>query len=329
MSEVGIKIGSQNTSVATRNEEGKIDIVKTKTCIRYPKGIIKKDNSEIKIGNDATEFADAKFPLRFGIVENDDGVAQLVDILGFFSLPIGANIVLASPAVQMKDGNERLTKAVKQVCSPKRFVAFSEGMCSATALSDVNFINTSAIFSLNLGSTTLEVGCFYEGNEIYLSAHPEVCGDRVDKSISNRISSVVGDAIISEKQLREMKENDSLINPKTHIIEGLTRNGKKEVQITDEITISLKEYAGNVASVFCNEIISAVNTTVRNVALKSPLFISGGMGNIEGMPEYIRDLIFEKMNHKFEILYSKDNNNHLIAAKGALLLCEEIEKEEI
>lgn len=325
--ELGVKIGSQNTAVARRNESGKIELVHTKTCVRYPKGILKREGDKPIVGEAAMEFVDAISPLRLGVVENVDGIAQLVDILGTLSLPTGARMVLASPAVQMKEGNNRLAEAIKQVCDPASLVAFSEGLCSAAWLSGTGFINTSAIFSLNLGSTTLEVGCFHEGNEVHLSAHPEVCGDRVDKAIANRIGNLVGDVIVSEKKLRDMKEGASLLSPKTYTVEGMTRQGKKEVQVSEEIVLSLKEYADTVATVFCAEVMGVVNTNVRNMALKSPLLLSGGMSNIEGLPGLIGDLIFEKMHHKFEISCSKENDNHHIAAKGALLLAEEIAKE--
>ncbi|MFA4936445.1 MAG: hypothetical protein WC568_11475, partial [Candidatus Methanoperedens sp.] len=250
-------------------------------------------------------------------------VKQLIDILNTMQLPPGASMVLASPAVQMKEGNDRLAQAIRQVYKPQCLTMFSEGLCSAVHLSSMDFINKSAIFSLNLGSSTLELGCFNEGNEIHLSAHPETCGNRVDKEIAKKVGNRVGDAIVSIKRIREMKEDTSLIYPKTYTVEGMTRHGKKEAQVSDELIFPLKAYAENVATIFCGEVIGAVNPTIRNMALKSPLFISGGMSNIPGMPDLIGDLINEGMNHRFEISCSQEKDNHLTAAKGALLIAEE------
>ncbi|MFZ2410067.1 MAG: cell division protein FtsA [Candidatus Methanoperedens sp.] len=321
--QIGIKIGSQITAIARRNEEGKIDIASIKTCVRYSKGIVKKDSADIKVGEDAADYDDAIFPLELGVVETEEGVKQLIDILNTMQLPPGASMVLASPAVQMKEGNDRLAQAIRQVYKPQSLTMFSEGLCSAVHLSSMDFINKSAIFSLNLGSSTTEIGCFNDGDEIHLSAHPEVCGNRVDKEIAKRVGNLVGDAIVSIKRIREMKEDTSLIDPKTYTVEGMTRHGKKEAQVSDEIILPLKEYAGTVATIFCGEVIGAVNTTIRNMALKSPLFISGGMSNIPGMPELIGDLINEGMNHRFEICCSPEKDNHLTAAKGALLIAED------
>lgn len=322
MNKTGIKIGSQNTAIARRDENGEINTTYIKTCVRYPKGILK--NSDVIVGDAAAEFVDVKYPLRFGVVETEEGVKQLEDILRIISIPPESDIVIASPAVSMKKENGMLAEAIRNVYSPKLIVMFSEGLCSAIYISSIDFINTEAFFSLNLGSSTLELGCFNEGNEIYLSAHPEVCGNRVDMEITKKIGNLIGDAIISDKSIREMKENTSLSNPKTYTVEGMTRHGKKEVQLSEEIITPLKEYANNVADIFCNEIIGAVNPIVRNIALKSPLFISGGMSNIPGMPELITELIYEKMNHRFEIKYSPEGDNHLTAAKGALILAENI-----
>ncbi|WAM22558.1 MAG: cell division FtsA domain-containing protein (plasmid) [Candidatus Methanoperedens sp.] len=321
--QIGIKIGSQITAIACRNEEGKIDVTHIKTCVRYSKGFVKKDSADFKVGEAAAEYDDAIFPLELGDVETEDGVKQLIDILNTMQLHSGASMVLASPAVQMKEGNDRLAQAIKQVCKPQSLTMFSEGLCSAVHLSDMDFINKSAIFSLNLGSSTTEIGCFNEGNEIHLSAHPEACGNRVDKEIAKRVGNLVGDAIVSIKRIREMKEDTSLIDPKTYTVEGMTRHGKKEAQVSDEIILPLKEYAENVAAIFCGEVTGAVNTTIRNMALKSPLFISGGMSNIPGMPELIGNQIYEKMHHRFEICCSQGKDNHLTAAKGALLIAEE------
>lgn len=319
---IGIKIGSQNTAIARRDVIREINTTYIKTCVRYPKGILK--NNDIIVGDAASEFVDVKYPLRFGVVETEEGIKELKDILKTIPLSAGSDMVIASPAVSMKKENKMLAEAIREIYSPNLLVMFSEGLCSAVYTSSMDFINTEAFFSLNLGSSTLELGCFNEGNEIYLSAHPEVCGNRVDKEITKKIGNLIGDVIISDKAIREMKEGTSLINPKTYTVEGMTRHGKKEVQLSDEIIIPLKEYANNIADIFCDEVIGAVNTTIRNIALKSPLFISGGMSNIPGMPELIRDLILEKMNHRFEIQYSQEGDNHLTAAKGALLLAEAI-----
>jgi hypothetical protein len=320
---IGMKIGSQITAIACRDEDGKIDITSIKTCVRYSNGFVKKGSASFKVGEDAAEYDDAIFPLALGVVETEEGVKQLIDILSTMQIHSGASIVLASPAVQMKEGNDRLAHAIKQVCQPQSLTMFSEGLCSAVHLSSLDFINKSAIFSLNLGSSTTEIGCFNDGDEIHLSAHPEACGNRVDKEIAKKVGNLVGDAIISIKSLREMKEDTSLIDPKTYTVEGMTRHGKKEAQVSDEIILPLKEYAANVATIFCGEVIGGVNTTIRNMALKSPLFISGGMSNVPGMPELIGDLIYEKMNHRFEIRCSQEKDNHLTAAKGALLIAEE------
>jgi hypothetical protein len=53
-----------------------------------------------------------------------------------------------------KEGNDMLAQASRQVYKPDHLVMFSEGLCTAVHLSGMDFINKSAIFSLNLGSST-------------------------------------------------------------------------------------------------------------------------------------------------------------------------------
>jgi hypothetical protein len=47
------------------------------------------------------------------------------------------------------------------------------------------------------------------------------------------------------------------------------------------------------------------------------------MSNVPGMAELIWDLIYEKMHHRFEICCSQEKDNHLTAAKAALLIAED------
>ncbi|MFA4870835.1 MAG: hypothetical protein WC623_21740 [Pedobacter sp.] len=315
-----------NTAIALRNGDG-IETKTTRTCVRYPKDLSGKELSPV-VGEPASLFADAQFPLNLGLVETDEGIRHTKDILASFDIPQGMNIILAAPAVEIAKGEKRLAQAVKEVCLPTKIRMFSECLASAVAvLNDPKLILDSAFFSINLGSSTTEFGCFNSGTKEHLSAHSETSGNRVDHAIRSRIERSVGDSMFSLHDIQIMKESSSLKSPKTFKVPGFSRHGKIEKDVCEEIIIPLQEYANGVASFVADEIYSNVQPRVRKLALDEPIIISGGMANIEGLPELIIEKLSERTKCRIEFK-SSGTNNHIAPAIGALLLCEEIMKED-
>lgn len=326
----GVKIGSTVTAIAQRDQDGKIILQEGRTCIWYPDSVIKTSADKIIVGEEATKIDDAINPMKWGVVKNEEGIKHTADILRYLHMPTHGRVVLASPAVQMKDGNDRLSMAIRDVCTPHngKIRMFSEGLCSAVYIGGMETIKESTIFTLNLGSTTFEVGAFKRINQKHLSAHSEVSGNRVDAKIRTLVSNVSGDAIITDWDIRNMKETASLVDQETFQINAMTNGGRKTIEVLDEVLLPIGDYARSVAGIFCEEVFETIDTTIRNQALKSPLYISGGMANIPGVTDRIIDIINERLNIRFELATSKDGDNHTIAAKGALMLAEAIAEEE-
>ncbi len=334
---IGLKVGSQNTALALRNENSKylqycdgIDIRTIKTFVKYRKDLRGIDLPPL-VGDEAANFANAKQPLNLGVIENEDGVEQTKLILESLNIPQHGNIVLATPAAEIVEGRQRLARAVKETCLPhnNKVNVYSECLCSAVyILKDPKSILTSTFFSVNLGSSTTEFGCFNEGQIEHLSAHSEISGDSADSAINTRVGNVVAGVMLMKKDIRNIKEQASLTDPKSFTVPGFTRNGYVEVQVQDEIIIPLKEYAERVADIVGDEIIGNIDPHIRKIALENPIIFSGGMTNIEGLSELITSNLCDKLNYSIHVKSPTDGNNHLIAAKGALLLCEEIVKEE-
>ncbi len=61
---------------------------------------------------------------------------------------------------------------------------------------------------------------------------------------------------------------------------------------------------------------------IRRSAFEMPLAISGGMANIDGLPELLTDALEDKLNYPIKTIYSQEKNSHMTAAIGALMLCE-------
>lgn len=325
--EIGLKVGSQNAVLALRNN-GEVEIRETKTCIIYPKDFLSGTNRKPVVGFEATRYVDAIYPLLLGVVEKDEGVGQTADILRSLGIPKGAEVVLASPAVEMLEGKRRLARAVALACGQEHPWVYSEGLCAAVALlGGVDYIQEETFFSVNLGSTTTEFGCFSEGRIAHLGSHADLSGDKVDSAIASRIRNSIGDSLVMIADIREMKEKASLIDPKPFKVKGINRGGIKEHEICKEITISLEEYVDGVARIIKKEITDNIDRDLIELAMEKPLIFSGGMTNIEGLPELITAILNKKMNYIFRGAYSKNKDNHKTAAVGALMLCEALVAE--
>ncbi len=324
---IGLKVGSLNTALAFRNSSNGIETKHIRTCIRYPNAVLK--GASIKIGDEATEYADAIYPLALGVIGNDKDIEHTANILTSLDIPKNSNIVLASPAVEMLEGKKRLALAVKKVTNYNKLWVFSEGLCaSVNVFGSPEPILNSTFFGINMGSTTTEFGCFSEGKIAHLSAHPEFCGNRVDNEILLRLRNAIGDLIISNKEIRCLKEKANISNPEQFVLNSMTRNGIVEHEVRDEITVPIEVFVDGVAELMKREITGNIKPEIRGMAFGSPMVLSGGMVNITGLPELLSKKISEKLNYNIETKYSTDKNGHIAPAVGALLLCEEIIKEE-
>jgi actin-like ATPase involved in cell morphogenesis len=330
MNEIGIKCGSLNTAIAYRDENNKIKKDCDRTCIRYPKDFVHGHMKPI-VGEKAFGFDDTISPLNLGVVEDEDGLQHTIDILTKFNIPKDAPlIVLASPAMEISEGKRRLVTAIDTVASPKNIKECSEGLCSAIYILGNTNILSETFFTLNLGSSTTEFGCVSDGDVIHLSANGDVSGNTVDNAIQNKIRNSVSGAMFDPSEICKMKENTSLKSPKEFVIKGTSRKGFTEVTISDEVISSINEYSDVVADFLQNEILNSNKITprIRKKAIEMPLIISGGMSNIEGLPELIIQKLNEKINFNFKPKYTKLGDGHIAPAYGALMLAEEITKEE-
>ncbi len=319
---IGLKVGSQNTVAAYRDVDNEIRILCTKTCIKYTKTFKNMGTRPPIIGDAAVKYANAVWPLSLGIIKSDEGVQQTIDILQSLDIPTGAEVVLASPAIEITDGKDRLSKAVKEACKYKGLWVFSEGVCSAVHITGKpEIVRDLTFFSINLGSTTTELCCSDEGVVKHLSAHSDLSGNRVDHSILNRVRNSIGEEIPIQKA-REMKENASLGKAKIFHIRPLSEAGYSEHEVSDEIIIPLHEYVSGVVEIIQKELYRNVDPITREAALEQPIFISGGMANIEKLPEMIAERLKENMHRDIEIAYSCDKKGHIAPAIGALALCE-------
>lgn len=331
--QIGLKPGSQNTVVASRIES--VILTKAiKTCVRYPRNALINKIAVPKpiVGDEASKFADAKYPLNLGLVETSEGMKQIIEIFKSLEIdiPHGSDIVIASPAMEINEGKMRLADAVKEVFHPNGVYLVSEALCSNIYLlinqgmiHDPNDLMSKTILSANLGSSTFEFGCFDQTDTVHLSAHSEAGGNIVDEKIFMKIKNSIGDAMISLPDVREMKEGSSLKEQREFEVKGQTRDGIVVKTVSEEVTEPIKEYVNMVAEIIKRELRN-ISPQVRRSAFEMPLAISGGMANIEGLPEELTNVLNDKLNYPIKTIYSTEKNSHMTAAMGALMLCEAV-----
>lgn len=162
---------------------------------------------------------------------------------------------------------------------------------------------------------------------MHLSAHPEYCGNRVDNDILLKLRNTVGDIIITNKEIRELKETADLKHPQPFVLKSMTRDGIMEHTVTNEITKPIETFVEGVAELVKKEISGNIKTEVRKAAFDSPLILSGGMVNITGLPELLKKSLSDKLRYDLDVKYT-EADNHISPSVGALLLSEEIVKEE-
>jgi len=327
--DIGLKPGSQNTAVASRNES-KIVTNVIKTCIRYPRNSLLNQTAALKpmVGDEAANFADAKYPLNLGLVETQEGTQQIMEIFKCLEIPQGSDIVVASPAMEINEGQMRLADAVKEVFHPNKLYLVSEALCSNIYLlmnqgiiQNPNDLLSKTILSANLGSSTFEFGCFDQTDTVHLSAHSEAGGNIVDEKIFTRIQSSLGDAFITLPDIRAMKESCSLTEIRQFEVKGQNRDGIVVKMVSKEVTEPVMDYVNIVAEIIKKEL-KSISPQIRRSAFEMPLAISGGMANIEGLPELLTEALEIKLNYPIKTIYSKEKNSHMTAAIGALMLCE-------
>lgn len=328
---IGLKPGSQNTAVASRNES-KINTKAIKTCIRYPRNNLLEQQIVLKpmVGDEAAKFADAKYPLNLGLVETQDGSQQIIEIFRSLEIPQGSDIVVASPAMEINEGQMRLADAVKEVFHPNKLYLVSEALCSNIYLlinqgiiAGPNDLLSKTILSANLGSSTFEFGCFDQTDIVHLSAHSEAGGNIVDEKIFTKIQNAIGDAMITLPDIRAMKEACSLKEKEAREFEvkGQNRDGIVIKTMCHEVTEPVKDYINTVAEIIKKEL-KSISPQIRRSAFEMPLAISGGMANIDGLPELLTEALEDKLNYPIKTIYSTEKNSHMTAAVGALMLCE-------
>ncbi len=327
---IGVKVGSMYSCGAV--PEVGTDVPRTtvvKSCITYVRDPINSQVTEIIIG---TETPDSIFPLDKGIIESDDALEPTGEILDKLELPSDAYVVAAIPANEIMHGRHRLRQALMKALNPNKIVLVSEIYCGA--VKSLGFMNSgdesvlkafhSSFLAINLGSTTTEILVIIRAKKKYLNSFTDVNGNQVDHDLYEAIQNNLGKVIITLPEVRAIKEAYSLKHPQDIMFKVMTKNGMTEQYTGKPIVNALKTYVSRVASLTTRILTNTLERETIAQILKSPIVLTGGMGNIEGLPEALEDELRSQLHYEY-LTCMKQTDGHIAPCLGALMIASKMD----
>ena len=329
---VGLKVGSTYACASVFDGTEQKNIV-IKSCVRHIHDPITNEVKETIVGEDTL---DAVFPLDKGIIESDDNIAPVIAIIERLGIPKFARVVAAVPAVEILNGKERLKQAINSALAPRKLVLFPEVFCGAVNALGVMETGgekklkalNSNFAALNLGSTTTEVLISQNGSRKYLNAFANVSGNRVDHVLYDKLQNTMGKVIITLPMVREIKEGFDLDHPHEVKFNVLTKNGMREEHLYKPVQDAISRYIEDVAELLKSILVNTLDIDTIAEVLDTPIVLTGGMGNIKGLPEHLEKKLREVLNYQ-GVSVLKQADGHIAPSKGALALTEYVPWEKV
>ncbi len=331
---IGVKIGSTYSVSAVR---GGLETPVTnmiKSCLSPVTDPDTKVINDMYIG---VERPDSVFPLDKGIIEKDEQIPLTIAIINKLNVPHGALVVAAVPALELVEGRERLKTALREALKPFKMVFSPEVYCGAVVALGYTEVNGkrklkalhSDFLALNLGSTTLEILVALHGERKYLNAFTKVCGNKVDFELFDMLHNTFGKVLITMPEIRQMKEQFNMTSPKEVIVNVMTQSdGIKRVSVQKVVQTMLDKYVTDVSELLVTILKNTLTPETIAQVLDTPIVLTGGMGNIPGLPERVEKKLRELLHYN-KVTVLKQVDGHIAPAIGALTLANEINWDKI
>ncbi len=329
---IGLKIGSTRTVLVMPNYEGSLDIVRTLTCVAKYRDLF-TGKLATKFGDEAAEeYADSVyFMFRAGLPQDDDSVklaAQFIEFLVYkYNIPENSYVTLAHPAVE----NDRGRKNLKEIISGMSIgrsgrQAWSEAFCGAIPAFDGLDAIKKTFMSVNMGSTTLEMSVFRNGEPVHTVTLGTISGNIVDRKIrlgvQNETQGIVNIDLNTARKYKEEFANFIDYKPvydSVHIHD----KGQYGFKIEKSIMKPVEEYVNNVVEAimenFFPQLAQDHYQTYKRV-LSEPIILTGGMACIPGLKEKIQQLLSDELEQKVTVISS--DRPDLAPAIGAYRISE-------
>ena len=329
---IGLKIGSTRTVLVMPNYEGSLDIVRTLTCVARYRDLF-SGKLATKFGDEAAEeYADSVyFMFRAGLPQDDDSVklaAQFIEYLVYrYNIPENSYVTLAHPAVE----NDRGRKNLKEIISGMSIgrngrQAWSEAFCGAIPAFDGLDAIKKTFMSVNMGSTTLEISAFRNGEPVHTVTLGTISGNVVDRKIrlgvQNETQGIVNIDLNTARKYKEEFANFIDYKPVYDSVHIHDR-GQYGFKIEKSIMKPVEEYVGNVVEAimenFFPQLAQDHYQTYKRV-LTEPIILTGGMACIPGLRERIQQQLCDELEQKISVIASERPD--LAPAIGAYRISE-------
>lgn len=329
---IGLKIGSTRTVLVMPNYEGSLDIVRTLTCVARYRDLF-TGKLATKFGDEAAEeYADSVyFMFRAGLPQDDDSVklaAQFIEYLVYkYNIPENSYVTLAHPAVE----NDRGRKNLKEIISGMSIgrsgrQAWSEAFCGAIPAFDGLDAIKKTFMSVNMGSTTLEISAFRNGEPVHTVTLGTISGNVVDRKIrlgvQNETQGIVNIDLNTARKYKEEFANFIDYKPVYDSVHIHDR-GQYGFKIEKSIMKPVEEYVNNVIEAimenFFPQLAQDHYQTYKRV-LTEPIVLTGGMACIPGLKERVEQMLSDELEQKVTVVSS--DRPDLAPAIGAYRISE-------
>ncbi len=329
---IGLKIGSTRTVLVMPNYEGSLDIVRTLTCVARYRDLF-SGKLATKFGDEAAEeYADSVyFMFRAGLPQDDDSVklaAQFIEYLVYrYNIPENSYVTLAHPAVENDRGRRNLKEIISGMSIGRTGrQAWSEAFCGAIPAFDGLEAIKKTFMSVNMGSTTLEISAFRNGEPVHTVTLGTISGNVVDRKIrlgvQNETQGIVNIDLNTARKYKEEFANFIDYKPVYDSVHIHDR-GQYGFKIEKSIMKPVEEYVGNVVEAimenFFPQLAQDHYQTYKRV-LTEPIILTGGMACIPGLRERIQQQLCDELEQNVSVIASERPD--LAPAIGAYRISE-------
>ena len=332
---VGVKLGSTRTVVRYPDAAGETQTVRTLTCLATYEDAITGSERVLFGEQAAAEYPDrVEFMLRSGLPEDDERTElaqryfdELVETNG---VPQDSTVVYAIPTIDNEAGLRNLSEVIEgSAIGSVEMRSYPESLCSAIpAMGDGVEAIDDVFVAVNMGSTNLEACAYRRGEQLLPFSTGSVTGNAVDRRIVNNVEEETqGRVHVDLTTAREYKEehgNVGEFEPFSDVVQQ-PGGGSHEFTIEESVPDALNWYLDEAVDRVANEFLpDFANEYMKpyQMALSSPVALTGGMACIPGLPEAFEERLAAALDREVNVVTPPEPDT--AAAEGAMRIAKRV-----
>jgi actin-like ATPase involved in cell morphogenesis len=337
---VGVKLGSTRTVIALPGEHGTENrIIKTLTCMATYEDALTGEEKVLYGEEAAREYPDrVQYMLRSGLPEDADRAEMTKTffeaIIEENDIPANSGVVYAIPTIDNPTGLENLRDVIENSSIGLDLVeSYPESLCGSIPAFGDDLEAIDEIFvAVNMGSTNLEASAYRRGEQLAPFTTGAVTGNEVDRMIANYVEEETqGRVNIDTQTAREYKEEHADFDDFEAFTDIIQQpgGGSHEFTIERSVMDACDEYLDEVVDEVANSFLPDLANDymkVYQLALSSPVVLTGGMACIPGVVEEFEERLAEELAREVEA--TAPDRPDLAAADGAQRIAQRLVERE-